>query len=48
MFRNVPMVKKVIPTARNTELGRRPIQGGSVPSHGDATFGNTEYVGRPF
>jgi len=42
------MVKKVIPSAWTTEPVRKPTQGGSVPSHGNVTLGNTEQVGRPF
>ena len=48
LFRNLSMVKKVIPSARSTEPVRRPTQGGSVHSHGNVTLGNTEHVGRPF
>ena len=48
LFRNVYMVKKVIPSARRTEPVRRPTQGASVPSHGNVTLGNTEHLGRPF
>jgi len=49
LFRNVSMVKKVIPgTARNTEPIRRPTQGGSIPSHGNITLENTDHLGRPF
>ena len=47
LFRNVSMVKKVIPTARNTEPVGRPTQGGSVPSNGNITLENTEHLGRP-
>ena len=48
LFRNVSMVKKVIPKARNTEPVGRPTQGGSVPSHVNITLENTEHLGRPF
>ena len=48
LFRNVSMVKKVIPTARNTKPVGRPTQGGSVPSHGNITLENTDHLGRPF
>jgi len=46
LFRNISVVKKVIPTARNTEPIRRPTQGESVPSHGKITLQNTEHLGR--
>ena len=48
LFRTVSMVKKVIPTTRNTEPVRRPTQGVSLPSHGNITIENTEHCGRPF
>ena len=50
LFRNVHvfMVKKVIPTTRNTEPVRRPTQGVSFPSHGNFTVENAEHRGRPF
>ena len=48
LFRNVSMVKKVIPTTRNIEPVGRPTQGLSLPSHGNITVENTEHCGRPF
>ena len=48
LFRNVSMVKKVIPTTRNSELVRRPTQGVSLPSHRNITVENTERCSRPF
>ena len=48
LFRNVSMVKKVIPTTRNSEPVRRPTQGVSLPSHGKITVENTEHYGRLF
>ena len=48
LFRNVSMVKKVIPTTRNSKLVRRPTQGVSLLSHGNITIENTEHCGRPF
>ena len=48
LFRNVSMVKKGIPKAKNTKPVRRRTQGGSVPSHGNITLENTEHLGRPF
>ena len=47
LFRNVSMVKKVIPTTRNSELVRRPTQGVSLPSHGNITVEDTERCDRP-
>ena len=48
LFRNVSMVKKVIPTTRNTEPVRRLTQGVSLPSHGNITIENTEHCAWPF
>ena len=48
LFRNVSMVKKVIPTTRNSELVRRPTQGVSLPSPGNITVENTERCSKPF
>ena len=48
LFRNVSMVKKVIPTTRNIEPVRRPTQGVSLPSHGSITAENAEHCSRPF
>ena len=47
LFRNVSMVKKVIPTTRNTVPVRRPTQGVSLPNHGNITVENTEHCDRP-
>ena len=47
LFRNVSMVKKVIPTTRNSELVRRSTQGVTLPSHGNITVENTERCDRP-
>ena len=47
LFRNVSMVKKVIPTTRNIEPVR-PTQGVSLPSHGNITVENAEHCSRPF
>ena len=47
-FRNVSMVKRMIPITRNTEPVRRPTQGGSIPSHANITLENIEHLGRPF
>ena len=48
LFRNLSMVKKVIPSSRGTEPVKRLAQVGSVPSHRSVTLRNTEHVGRPF
>ena len=48
LFRNVSMVKKVIPTTRNIEPVRRPPQEVSLPSHGNITVENAEHCSRPF
>ena len=52
LFRNVSMVKKVIPKTRNSKLVRRPTQGvgdlpKELPSHGNISVENTERCGRP-
>ena len=48
LFRNVSMVKKVIPTTRNIEPVRRPTQEVRLPSHGNITVENAEHCSRPF
>ena len=47
LFRNLSVVKKVIPTTRKSELVRRPTQGVSLPIRGNITVENTERCDRP-